>query len=101
MTDYMDPAEFQELGFLQEVNRRFLHPCGLALAIQKDDDGTCRLAGIIDARDDPEGIAFFDAYDEGKAGAVDVEIERHREARQALFGGPSIQPSGWTYEEHP
>lgn len=30
----LDIAEFQQLGLLQEVNRRFFHPIGLALAIE-------------------------------------------------------------------
>ena len=27
------PKEFAEKGYMQEVNRRFLHPLGLAIAI--------------------------------------------------------------------
>ncbi len=30
--------EFREFGYLQEVNRRFLHPLGLALEVVIDDD---------------------------------------------------------------
>lgn len=30
----MEPAEFRRLGLLQEVNRQFLHPLGLALEMQ-------------------------------------------------------------------
>lgn len=30
---YMDVAEFRELGFLQEANRQFFHPLGLALSV--------------------------------------------------------------------
>ena len=31
--------EFREKGFLQEVNRIFFHPLGLALEVNIDDDG--------------------------------------------------------------
>lgn len=31
---YMDIAEFRKVGFLQEVNRKVLHPCGLALEVE-------------------------------------------------------------------
>ncbi len=54
---YMSIKEFIESGFLQEVNRRLLHPCGLALEAVKDGD-EWRLGGVWDARDDPEGIMF-------------------------------------------
>jgi len=50
--------EFREFGYLQEVNRLFFHPLGLALEIEIDDDGNERLGGVWDYRDDPEGIAY-------------------------------------------
>ncbi len=33
MTERIDIAEFQELGYLQELNRQYLHPLGLASAL--------------------------------------------------------------------
>ena len=55
----MDIKEFRELGFIQEINRRFLHPCGLALEVIIDlDTGETSLGGVWDYRDDPEGMAF-------------------------------------------
>jgi len=51
--------EFRELGYLQELNRRFLHPLGLALEVIKDDEtGEEKLGGIWDFRDDDEGIYY-------------------------------------------
>jgi hypothetical protein len=55
---YMDIKEFREEGYLQEANRRFFHPLGLALETYKDRDGKESIAGIWDYRDDPEGIIF-------------------------------------------
>lgn len=49
----MDPQEFRSAGYLQEVNRQFLHPHGLSLAV--DDDG---VISILDDRDDLEGVYF-------------------------------------------
>lgn len=60
MADFMDVDEFQEVGLIQEVNRLFFHPRGLALAVQVDEDGTKRFAGVLDAREDPEGFFFAD-----------------------------------------
>ena len=59
MTDWMDIEEFRQEGYIQEVNRRFLHPLGLALAINVGDNGRATgLAGIVDMRSDPEGWIY-------------------------------------------
>lgn len=58
---HIDIKEFREAGYLQEVNREFLHPLGLAIEVRIDDDGTETLSGVWDYRDDPEGILFADA----------------------------------------
>lgn len=55
---YIEIKEFREAGYLQEVNRRFLHPLGLALEVYVADDGTETLGGVWDYRDDPEGMCF-------------------------------------------
>jgi hypothetical protein len=56
--------EFREIGLLQEVNRLFFHPRGLALAINVEDNGDESLGYIIDSRDDPEGFLFGDTVSE-------------------------------------
>jgi len=68
MTDIkkMDIKEFQEKGFLQEVNRLFFHPLGLALEVIIDDDESYRLGGIWDYREDPEGIFYAEMPEEMK-----------------------------------
>lgn len=87
----MDISDFRNLGFLQEVNRQFFHPLGLALAVQQQEDGTWQLFGIWDARDDPEGYFFAMDLDADKAENVEREKQRHIEARLKMFGGV-IQP---------
>jgi hypothetical protein len=54
----IDIKEFRELGYLQELNRRFLHPLGLALEIIIDDNGEEKLGGIWDYRMDEVGIYY-------------------------------------------
>jgi hypothetical protein len=54
----MNIKEFRELGYLQEINRTFLHPLGLALEIVQNEDGSEVLGGIWDYREDEEGIYF-------------------------------------------
>ena len=55
----MDIKEFRELGYLQELNRNFLHPLGLSLEVIIDEEtGGERFGGIWDYRDDPEGLLF-------------------------------------------
>lgn len=82
----MDVAEFREFGYLQELNRAFLHPLGLALEVVVEDDGTERLGGVWDYRDDPEGIRYegVDLFE--KAQRVAAERERRRPAREAALG---------------
>jgi hypothetical protein len=54
----IDIKEFRRLGILQEANRKFFHPLGLALEVIVNDDGTETLGGIWDYREDPEGNFF-------------------------------------------
>lgn len=57
-------------GLLFEINRRVLHPLGLALEIQQDDEDSDKIGfgGLWDYRNDPEGL-YFDAesFDSGAA----------------------------------
>jgi len=55
---YIDIKEFRELGILQELNRLFLHPLGLALEVIIEEDGTEKLGRIWDYREDDEGIRY-------------------------------------------
>jgi hypothetical protein len=55
----IDIKEFREKGYLQEANRLFFHPLGLALEVIIDKEtGEEKLGGIWDYREDPEGILF-------------------------------------------
>lgn len=56
---YLTVKEFREKGYLQELNRQFLHPLGLSLAIMIDEEtGKETFGNIWDCREDPEGIIF-------------------------------------------
>lgn len=54
----IDIKEFREKGYLQELNRRFLHPLGMALEVIVDDNGEEKLGGIWDYRKGDEGIYY-------------------------------------------
>lgn len=82
----MDIREFQEAGFLQEANRLFFHPLGLALEVTISDDGRYSLGGIWDQRDVREGIIFDRPPCGKKAREVWIERENHRLARIKLIG---------------
>lgn len=63
MIKHLDIKEFREHGYLQEVNRQFFHPLGLALEVNVDEKtGEETLGGIWDYREDPEGIYFDGGY---------------------------------------
>lgn len=99
---YMDIAEFSRLGFLQEANRQFFHPHGLALEVTVEEDGREWISGVWDERDDPEGIVFGadPKVKIRKHLTTNWERDRHREARRELFGTDSdIEPLGWIYPD--
>ena len=89
---FIDIKEFREKGFLQEVNRLFLHRLGLALSIQINKDGTESLGGIWDYREDPEGIHYGEGMlsPEKAANIRTIRDEKARNREEIL--GFDIQP---------
>lgn len=64
-TDVLTVSELRESGLLVEMNRRFLHPLGLALAIvtgedDEDDDNSPVKATIVQSKD--KHFEFSDEY---------------------------------------
>lgn len=67
---YMTVKQFIERGYLQELNRLFLHPMGLSLQVEANvsaegvvdagDDTQYGTFAIQDCQDDPEGVCFGD-----------------------------------------
>jgi len=93
--------EFREFGFLQELNRVFLHPMGLALEVIINEDGTETLGGIWDYREDPEGMSFIDlSTDEAKEKAKRVAEHATKKAidRMEILGFV-LQPIGHKFTE--
>ena len=75
----IDIKEFREFGFLQEINRQWLHPLGLALEVVINDDGTEELGGIWDYREDDDGMRY-------SPGDIDIEkIKRVTEFQEKKF----------------
>ena len=91
----MSLQEFVDSGLLQEANRLFFHPRGIALGVTFMGPGhtEAMLLGPILTTEDPEGWEF------GVTGLrkKTVEAERRREyhlaAREALFGPGGIEPA--------
>lgn len=82
---------FRKQGYLQELNRRFLHPLGLALEVIKDESGNWSFGNVWDYRDDPEGIIYGDDIlnlpeTKQKAGFIDNEIQIRQAARINKLG---------------
>lgn len=91
----MPVSEFRRLGYLQEINRGFLHPLGLALEVVREEDGAERFGEVWDLREDPEGIIFSEAEIDSdetreKARYVDARWRERTQARGSL--GYVIQP---------
>lgn len=89
----MSTKEFRELGYLQELNRQFLHPLGLALEVVIDKDGSERFGEVWDSRDDPEGFIYGPGIiDTEKANRISHErITMHTTRLDSL--GYTIQPT--------
>lgn len=86
---YMDIAEFRKLGLVQEINRKILHPLGLALEVTIDDEtGAERISGVWDCRDDPKGVIFgnLDEDDARRAYRLKAEEIKRGQARRAALG---------------
>ncbi len=80
--------EFQDSGLLQEVNRLFFHPRGMALAIVRPDDPNDEDGWAlhnIQVTDDPEGFMFTDLEPESGVEASLMLAERLY-ARMKMFG---------------
>lgn len=94
---FISAKEFREKGYLQELNRIFLHPLGLALVVIVEDNGEEKMGGIWDYRDDPEGIRYDYANPEfsspervqaarKKRDMVLKELEARSPAREKALG---------------
>lgn len=100
-TRFVSADDLQSSGLLQEANRRFFHPLGMALAISTYPDGVKSIIGIIDSRDDDEGWVFdLDSWPEpveARAdflllyGVVEAEWQRRALVRSMKFGW-MVQP---------
>jgi hypothetical protein len=79
--------EFREFGYLQELNRRFLHPLGLALEVIVNQDGTEVLGAIWDGRKDSEGFVYGpDTMDPEKTQRVTEELRKRKHIRSQKLG---------------
>ena len=84
---YMDIKEFRAMGLLQEVNRLFFHPLGLALEVTAADDGSETLTGVWDYRDDDEGMLFSDdLIDRTQIGRVKTFMAEQHAKRYRTIG---------------
>lgn len=96
----LDVAQFVADGYLQEVNRRFFHPLGLALRLwgrKTDDHGHGAIepgpSGWFDIEetDDPGGYAFggetaLTASDVQRGQEIDKRRQRLATYRRAHYG---------------
>lgn len=87
---YISAAELRSEGYLQEVNRLFFHPLGLALEVSERDN---RLVGIWDYREDAEGIYFGpDLQDLAPKAAHVKRLWDERQSHRVAALGWMVQP---------
>jgi len=87
----MPIKEFLEQGYLQEANRLFFHPLGLALAIHIDDDGVHSLSSVWDCRETEGGTYFGEDVSKEKADFVEGQRQSRAPGRMESLGF-NIQP---------
>lgn len=63
-----NPARFlDENGLLFELNRQILHPIGMELRLEVDEDGELQKMELLDNRDSPTPIYFTpEEFDRGR-----------------------------------
>jgi len=91
----MDLDEFKNEGYLQEVNRQFFHPLGVALALHYDDDSKEISLCVWDSRDNPDGIVFHpDVVDDDMIEKADkiLHLKNERESKRITAFGYVVQP---------
>jgi len=89
----MTPKEFREAGYLQEVNRQYLHILGLALDVVVDEEtGEEKFTSVFDFRDNPLGMIYSQSViDEDAAERIDMEFKKKHFERVKRYGW-LIQP---------
>lgn len=86
MTKKLSMDEFHKQGYLQELNRQFLHPLGLSLAI-KVEDGKRTFYAFYDHRESKEDLLFEPGLlDPTKAKFVEREQEERGQVRSSRLG---------------
>lgn len=79
---YLPIKTFQEDGYLQEANRLFFHPLGLALEVDLETEAI----RVWDFREDPEGIRFDDLELREKHDRLKAIAEKKKDARIKALG---------------
>lgn len=92
----MDISDFIDQGYLQEANRQFFHPLGLALVVACDDEDPTKwwIHGVWDNREDPEGIAFAE-------GVISPEKAERILEQQEVRGDLREKHLGYVVQEVP
>ena len=89
---YLDPQLLVELGILQEINRRVLHPRGLALGVAHAGGSVTGIAGIQDHREADGGLIFSQTLLSVAKKKKFDELLSERSARREERLGYVIQP---------
>ncbi len=92
----MDINEFIDEGYLSEINRRFLHPLGLAMFVSNTDEepDVWTIGGVYDDREDEEGWRYGESIlSEIRRKMKNIQsIEKARKPRRRRLLGYWVQP---------
>jgi hypothetical protein len=105
----MSVKEFREAGYLQELNRRFLHPLGLALEVVVNEEcSRCEGTGNYTDRDSTDDRLCPKCDGSGKRSPEEVTehiggVWDYRDDPEGLIFGPGIidpEKAKRVYDEH-
>lgn len=94
-----NPVQFlMENGILFEMNRQVLHPLGLQIVIEVDDEGRVTTFDLLDNRESPEPIFFTsDEFEEGRGKYEQYmqdqgkrNIQKRRQLGMVIQTGPNL-----------
>lgn len=92
--EYLSLEEARELGIIQEINRRLLHPRGLALEVIADQDtgAIIALGGIQDHRSEPDGV-MYEEVRQDRVDAFDTLLDESKRRLRYATLGYVVQPA--------
>ena len=81
---HADIGTLREMGVIQEANRVFFHPLGLALEVTSNEGEPESISGIWDCMDDPEGVLYGEIDQEKRQKFNEFAVRQHTTRKKTV-----------------